>query len=574
MERMASHRTAAVLLCAVLLAPAAAQAAGPSLEGRAVLPADTFDEDSPPSGAFTGSANGRITPFANQPVQGFSAVLHAGDGSYWAMPDSGYGGAPTSSADFLLRMYRIRPDFKTASGGSGEIIREGFIQLSDPDRRVPFAIEREDRRLTGADFDIESVRRSANGDLWFGDEYGPFLLHTDSTGKLLEEPIDPPPGVVGVDNPLRGSAPATLRRSGGFEGMGLSTDGPCATPGGAEVLHPMLEKNLEGERDTRRRFIYSFSLADGQYTGQPRQYRTEKTGHYIGELVNIDEHRLLAIERDAGERAVGAFKRVYLVDLREIDANGYLVKTQVADLMAIPDAAAVSLPERHPGDFGLGDPFSFPFETIEALLPLDRERLLVLNDNNYPYGNGRNPDHPDDNEAIVVRIGALCAAPDPGPPPADPPPPPPGPKPMNPPPALVPEIPGGLDDVPDADRVGPSATAFRAMPRRFRVGSRATPLIARSASGARRGTVFRFSLRERGSVKIRIDLVRRGRRGVKLRRACVLSRQALLKRGSVRFSGRLGRRGLRPGGYRATITATDSAGNSGRGRSVMLRIVR
>ena len=89
------------------------------------------------------------------------------------------------------------------------------------------------------------MRRAANGDLWFGDEYGPFLLHTDATGKLLEPPIEPPEGVLGEDNPSRGSQPFTLRASGGFEGMGLSTDGPCGTAGGSEVLYPTLEKGLE-----------------------------------------------------------------------------------------------------------------------------------------------------------------------------------------------------------------------------------------------------------------------------------------------------------------------------------------
>jgi hypothetical protein len=59
------------------------------------------------------------------------------------------------------------------------------------------------------------------------------------------------------------------------------------------------------------------------------------------------------------------------------------------------------------GDFGLGDPFRFPFQTIESVLPLDAERLLVINDNNYPFSAGRNPALPDDTELIVVRTGSL-----------------------------------------------------------------------------------------------------------------------------------------------------------------------
>ena len=83
--------------------------------------------------------------------------------------------------------------------------------------------------------------------------------------------------------------------------------------------------------------------------------------------------------------------------------------------------------------------------------------------------------------------------------------------------------------------------------------------------------MLRFVLSEAGRVKIRIDRVRRGQ---KARRVAVLSSEALVSRGSVRFRGRLGRRVLSPGRYRVTLTATDSAGNRGRGRSLMLRLVR
>ena len=41
-----------------------------------------------------------------------------------------------------------------------------------------------ERLLTGGDFDIESVRQDRRGDLWFGEEFGPYLLHTDRHGRL------------------------------------------------------------------------------------------------------------------------------------------------------------------------------------------------------------------------------------------------------------------------------------------------------------------------------------------------------------------------------------------------------
>ena len=92
------------------------------------------------------------------------------------MPDNGYG-AKENSADFLLRVYKLKPDFETGRGGSGSVSVGEFLQLRDPDGKVPFPITRPDRMLTGADFDIESVRRDRDGGFWFGDEFGPWLLH-------------------------------------------------------------------------------------------------------------------------------------------------------------------------------------------------------------------------------------------------------------------------------------------------------------------------------------------------------------------------------------------------------------
>jgi glycerophosphoryl diester phosphodiesterase len=38
---------------------------------------------------------------------------------------------------------------------------------------------------------------------------------------------------------------------------------------------------------------------------------------------------------------------------------------------------------------GLGNPFAFPFQTIEDLVLLDRRHVVVLNDNNFPFSVGR-----------------------------------------------------------------------------------------------------------------------------------------------------------------------------------------
>ncbi len=373
-----------------------------TLEGRAVLPADTFAEG-PSSGneLEEETKGGRTPPFDGQPVGGVSAVLEAGDDEYLAMADNGFG-KKENSADFLLRAYRIRPDFETASGGSGIIsVAEDFVQLRDPDRLIPFGVTNEnteDRLLTGADFDIESVRRDNRGDLWFGDEFGPFLLHTDATGRVLEAPI-PLPDVKSPENPILSSGEEpNLPTSKGFEGMAISEDG--------NTLYPMLEGALQDDEDGNRRFIYEFDLGDRRYTGEAWQYLTEAPDNAIGDLTALGEGRFLVIERDNEQGEEASFKKVYEIDLTRADAEGFLLKREVLDLLSISDPDLISEPARE-GDTGIGDPFSFPFQTIESILPLGDGRLLLLNDNNYPLSAGRNPGQPDDTEAIVVRSAAL-----------------------------------------------------------------------------------------------------------------------------------------------------------------------
>jgi hypothetical protein len=371
-----------------------------TLVGRAILPADAY-QPGPPSGAFITPDNGVTTPFPSQPLPGLSAVLDAGHGEFWGMPDNGYG-AKTNSGDFLLRVYRIRPDFETAAGGSGSVDVLGFVQLRDPDGKLPFPLFRTDRLLTGADLDIESLRIARDSTMWFGDEFGPFLVHTDATGKVLEAPISLP-GVQSPQNPFLPNPDAwTIRASRGFEGTAASIDG--------KTLYPMLEGALRSDPDPRRRILNEFDLRSRSYTARTWQYHVDAAfpDAVIGDLTALDQHRFVLIERDDAQGAEARQKKIYLFDLRRVDSDGFLEKRLVVDLLRIRDPFGISLPAR-PGEFGVGDPFSFPLQSVESLEVLNGERLLVANDNNYPFSDGRwiARDRPDDTELIVLHAPAL-----------------------------------------------------------------------------------------------------------------------------------------------------------------------
>lgn len=370
----------------------------PSLLGRAILPADAT---APAPFAGIVDTDPAPAPGATQPIGGFSALVDApGDDAFYAMPDNGFG-SKANSRSFILRVYRVKPEFETARGGSGTVRIKDWISLRDPNHKVPFAIVNEntkDRLLTGGDFDVESFRVDRRGDLWFGEEFGPFLLHTDATGKVLEKPI-PLPDVKSPSYPADYPAPfagdPNLANSNGFEGMAISADG--------KKLYPTLEGPVTGDDPTTRR-MYEFDLRTRQYTSTRHTYRIE-TGMLVSDLTVLDGDKLIALERDNFEGPAAAHKRGFVIDLNETEADSTLRKQQVIDLTSLADPTGISLPARV-GDIGLGNPFVMPYQTIEAVLPLGDDKLAIVNDTNFG-SKGRNPSLPDYGDFIVVRAPLL-----------------------------------------------------------------------------------------------------------------------------------------------------------------------
>ena len=373
----------------------------PTLVGRAVLPFDTF-AGGPPAGAFVvpSTQNGVTFPLPEQPVEGFSGIIggrHRGE--YLAMADNGFG-SKANSPDFLIRAYFVRPHFKTPRGGSGDVRVGEFISFRDPGHKLTFPIVNEGTRsrlLTGADIDPESIQRGPTGDLWVGDEFGPWILHFDRHGRLLDAPYEVA-GIKSPNNPTLNGATATQPNSRGFEAVAISPNG--------KWLYAALEGATVADADQTRRNIYEFSIRRPGFTGREWHYRTESPINLIADMAPLDRHHLVVIERDGGRGVTAVFRRLYRVDLRHTEPAGTRPKTQLVDLTAIPDPHHVSLPAIHPGDLGLGNPFWVMCESVEAVHLVGGKRVLVGCDNNLP-NSGRNPARPDDNELILVDVPGM-----------------------------------------------------------------------------------------------------------------------------------------------------------------------
>ncbi|TWI53003.1 hypothetical protein IQ22_02839 [Pseudomonas duriflava] len=380
-----------------------------TLVGWAAMPPATFS-DGPTSGQFV-SANPYGTflpPYTNlQPVQGFSAVLPGADGNnFLFLTDNGFG-AQANSADTLLRLYSVHPDFKTRRGGTGTVTASNAvtgtslarftepsrITLNDINQKLMIPLQADithyydkdanpavdpqiqfGRLLTGADLDVESVRQDKHCALWFGDEFGPYLIKTDASGTVLRSEISLP-GVYAPQHKdvVAGKATSNLGGSGGFEGMAI-------TPRG-DKLYALLEKPVEGDPANQLR-INEFDIDREHFTGVTYFYKLQVAGHAIGDMTAIDDNRFLVIERNGDTATNGVpFKRIFLIDTRGIADGGTVKKTELVDLMRLDDPYDLN------GDGA--KTFTFPYVTIESVLPLDERTLLVVNDNNFPGGGGR-----------------------------------------------------------------------------------------------------------------------------------------------------------------------------------------
>ncbi len=232
------------------------------------------------------------------------------------------------------------------------------------------------RLLTGADFDIESFRLDRNGNYWFGDEFGPYLVKTDAPAPCCA---------------ARSRCPASMPRST-RTWWPASRRPTCRVPADSRAwrstssgtkLYTLLERTVTGDADKTLR-IDEFDIDTETYTGRRFIYPVDANGTNIGDMVAVDDRRFVVLERNGGTVTTPSpapFKKVYLIDIEDVDAGGVARKLELVDLMNLAD------PHDLNGDGS--KVFTFPYVTIENMLILDPRTLLVVNDNNFPYGGGR-----------------------------------------------------------------------------------------------------------------------------------------------------------------------------------------
>jgi len=373
--------------CLTIKVATAATLIGWSTLGLNTYTAGNFSQHQPPRGWM---------PPSSQIVGGFSAGVKAANGNDLFLVDTGFG-PKSSSFSSLLGLYELKIDYNDFNGLAKNVDVVKLLRFHDPDHKLSFPIQadfefygnnpqnypvdttiKKDRLLTGGDMDPESFRVDYKGNLWVGDEFGPFLIQLDPSGKVLRKEISIP-DITSPDNPLlrEGEIPTT-KTSTGLEGMAINPQG--------NKLYPMLEKTVIGDPEKTLR-IYTFDIDSARFDAGYFLYQLDGKATEIRELVAVNDHEFLTIEQNEHWGSIdGQVKKVYLVSIEAVEKNGFVKKTLLADLMHLDD----------PVDLNSDDntQFSFPKLTIETIIILNKERLLIANDNNFG----------ERNEFIKVRL--------------------------------------------------------------------------------------------------------------------------------------------------------------------------
>lgn len=358
-----SRRTLGAALAALLAAAGPARA-GVQFLGTGAIPGTATDNS-----GLTGTLEDGVTP--RNLVGGFgSAIAYTGVGNYYlATPDRGPADGTTSYVDraYLLRI-SVRPD---AAGHYAVVPRLLDTRLLRAGKRAVFtglatAFDATNspasRRL-----DPEGVRvANCGGRFYVSDEYGPFLYEFGPDGR--RERAIALPTKLAIDLP---SADPTVelgknafgrQANRGMEGLAISPDGtrlygilqsPLIQDGGLDASLARVGRNVRiVEVDLRTQGFREFL------------YQLDSKSYGISEILAVDDHRFLVLERDGKAGVEARFKKVFLIDteaasdirtLAALPVTGTpagvtpVAKSELIDLVAQLNGPSAAIPEKFEG---------------------------------------------------------------------------------------------------------------------------------------------------------------------------------------------------------------------------------
>jgi hypothetical protein len=241
--------------------------------------------------------------------------------------------------------------------------------------------------------DTEGLVALKDGTFWISDEYGPWLVHVDANGRVIER-VGPFPGEKSLPKVL-----ALRRPNRGMESLTVTPDG--------KTLVGMMQNPLDnpdpGIRKTSR---LNRILVWDPRSGASKQYAylLDATSAVVSEIAAVTDTVFLVLERDqlypGDPKSPSTLKRVYRIDLAgatEISdpadgPNGRLVNGRTLEQLSdaeLKQAGIVSVGKELVVDL-LKVP-GFAHDKAEGLAVVNDRMIAVSNDDDFgivPDGKG------------------------------------------------------------------------------------------------------------------------------------------------------------------------------------------
>ena len=317
---------------------------------------------------------------------GISALEYLGnDDLYLALPDRG----PLDGAvDWNCRVHLVRISIQRDSSPGYSILRT--VILRDGDRVFSghhSRFESTDEKMWR--LDPEGIRLRNSRRFVISDEYGPHLLEFDLNGMLQRQVPMPEHFKVAVPCMTKAQENETnqIGRQGnrGIEGLAISGNKQKLFGLFQSPLLQDCKRTANGKLVGTNCRLVEYRLTDGiQYE---YVYQLDHPSYKLNEILAINDHQFLVIERDGESGVNSRFKRIIKIDLSSATA---LKNEQSLTLGRLPEG--IQPVEKQPfidlldKRFGLaGDSMPEKIESLAFGPTLDdgRRTLVIVSDNDF-----------------------------------------------------------------------------------------------------------------------------------------------------------------------------------------------
>ena len=316
------------------------------LVGVARVPSDARDSFGETLGGF-GSGMALVPGSWHQAAGRFSGILAM-------LPDRGWNTQGTT--DYRARLHYFSLALAPESGAPGaetglKLTYDKSLLLRDASGVVTTGLDPTGIRPAAmglpdlpqgpnghVSLDDEAVALPADGTIWIGEEYGPYIYHFDAGGKMIGA-IRPPEAVIplrrGKENFSAGETSKGQPQSGrqnnqGFEGVSVAPGGKILFAVTQSALMQDLDaNNVKPTRRNARLLEYDISGPPRlihEYVVQLPLYADGKKQSVAAqsEMLALNNHQLLLLCRDSGggftgKRDASVYRVINMIDIAEAD---------------------------------------------------------------------------------------------------------------------------------------------------------------------------------------------------------------------------------------------------------------